>query len=83
MILATYSSKHTIKKGKKIFLNFIKPLVALSLLFIPAAVAVIYANKFADWLVDFMPSKIQVKSLKTALKGFTLSYQVKIDLSQD
>ena len=50
MILATYSSKHTIKKGKKIFLNFIKSLVALSLLFIPAAVAVIYANKFADWL---------------------------------
>ena len=38
------------KKGNKIFLNFIKPLIALSLLFIPAAVAVIYANKFADWL---------------------------------
>ena len=27
-----------------------RPLIALSLLFIPAAVAVIYANKFADWL---------------------------------
>ena len=50
MILATHSLKQAIKKGNKIFLNFIKPLIALSLLFIPAAVAVIYANKFADWL---------------------------------
>ena len=39
------------RSGLKFF-TFLKPLFALLVLFLPAAFAVIYANRFADWFYD-------------------------------
>ena len=35
-------------------------------------------NEFADWIMSYFPSVIKVEPIKTALKGFTKSYQVNI-----
>ena len=35
-------------------------------------------NKFAAWIINYIPSPMKVKSVKTALKGFTKSYEIDI-----
>ena len=52
MNFSLYFSKHQLLRSGLKFFNFLKPLIALIILFLPAAIAVIYANQFADWLYN-------------------------------
>ena len=59
MNLAFPSSKRLILRFGMKFFTLLQPLLALLVLFLPAAFAVIFANRFADYLYDSLASILE------------------------